>query len=106
MTVAATSVANLLSPFKDKELSSLWTKAASADRVYERVRSAVLTKERELPSDLGLKLQLGDCTVGNDGLLRYGGRLWIPGAPVLGKEDWDNLSQEEKNLDILRTRII
>jgi len=54
--VAATTVAGLGSPFKDKELSSLWTKAVSIDRVYKRVRDIILIKVRELLSDLGLKL--------------------------------------------------
>jgi len=54
--IAVTTVADLRSPFEDKELSSPWTEAVSADQVYERVRDVVLIKERELPSDLGLKL--------------------------------------------------
>jgi len=47
----------------------------SVDQVYERVRDIVLIKKRELLSDLRLKLYIGDYIVGDDGLLRYKGRL-------------------------------
>ena len=68
-------------PFSDEGLVGLWREAIRNDdsrEVYQGALEAVQKGERSFPPRLGLHMTIGDCSIGDDGLLRYRDRLWIP----------------------------
>ncbi len=69
--------------FADEELQRLWEAALEYDRAYPTLHAAVKGNARALPPNLRyngdpLKVAVTDCTVDQDGLLRFRGRTWIP----------------------------
>jgi len=94
------------SPFQDVELNGLWKLALKQDTLYESVLRAVKDGSRSLPSEIKMKIQLGDCGVDSKGLLRHRDKLWVPGAPVSLESEYNALDSEKLLADVLRTRLI
>lgn len=64
-------------------LEELWEQALRSDEVYERAADAIRQGKRTFPSDLGLKVSTGECSLDAQGQLMFRGRLWVPGSEEL-----------------------
>lgn len=93
-------------PFQDSALNDLWSRTTEKDTIYQSVHRAIKTGLRQLPSEIKLKVQAGDCIIDTKGHLRHRGKLWVPGAPELTDSDYNSLEPEEQLNDVLRTELI
>ncbi len=61
-------------------LRDLWEEGKAQDKDFERLVKVVQQGERIFPSDLDspVKVSVSDCTVDENGYLRFRGRLWVP----------------------------
>jgi len=93
-------------PFQDEELNELWNRTAQEDTLYQTVLSSIQSGARSFPSEVKLKIQVGDCSVDTDGRLRHRGKLWVPGAPVSAEADYNTKEPVARQNDVLRTKLI
>lgn len=93
-------------PFQDSKLNELWAETVLVDETYQAVLRAIKDGARSLPSVVKVKVQAGDCSIDQNGNLRHRQRLWVPGAPNVSEADYSSADYENKQKDILRTKII
>ncbi|PHH58762.1 hypothetical protein CDD81_4662 [Ophiocordyceps australis] len=93
-------------PFADDELRQLWDRTIQKDTVYLNVRAAVGRRDRTLDPKLCLKVQIADCHIDQQGILRYRDRIWVPGAPVTTDQERKAASADLQDLDKLRGLLI
>ena len=65
--------------FTDR-LRRLWDEGKTQDKDFDRLTKAVCQGERVFPANLvsPVKVSVADCTVDDNGYLRFRGRLWVP----------------------------
>ena len=70
----------------EPELAKLWDQALLAEydasepenQQYLRVYKAVVSGERKMPLEVGLKVSISECSILENGCLGFRDRLWIP----------------------------
>ena len=95
-----------LGPFQDEQLNDLWTKTMQKDNTYNTVHRAVSDGSRSLPSEVKIKVQIGDCTLDHRGYLRHRGKLWVPGAQITTEAEHNDSDADRLVNDTLRTKLI
>ena len=93
-------------PFQDEELNSRWEETVSGDTTYQTVLRAMQDGARSFPTELKLKIQVGDCSIDEKGRLRHRDKLWVPGAPATTEAEYKQMDSEEAQKDVLRTKLI
>lgn len=71
--------------FEDPTLQELWNQARSTDELYQEFTVAFKKQTQQLPSWIRKQkiVSLAECSVDEDGLLRFKGRLGIPASEPL-----------------------
>ena len=74
-----TAVDSVQRTFTDR-LRRLWDEGKAQDKDFEQLTAVVRRGERVFPTDLTspVKVSVSDCTVDDNGYLRFRGRLWVP----------------------------
>ena len=93
-------------PFQEPALNELWRSTEQGDILYQAVLRSITNGSRTLPSDLKVKIQIGDCAIDQRGYLRHRGKLWVPGAPLYTEAEYNSADPAVKDKDILRTKLI
>jgi hypothetical protein len=72
-------LAELERSFTD-QLRTLWITGVAEDKDFARLKEVVELGGRVFPADLNtkIKVSVSDCTIDNEGRLRFRGRLWVP----------------------------
>ncbi|KAJ6437630.1 AAA family ATPase [Purpureocillium lavendulum] len=65
-------------PLLPENLIGSWSIGAREDQVFQQALNAVAKKARRFPPDLKLPINISECTIGDDGWLRYRDSLWVP----------------------------
>lgn len=65
--------------FTDR-LQVLWKEGKARDKDFERISNVVQRGERVFPTNLNspVKVSVSDCSIDDNGYLRFRGRLWVP----------------------------
>lgn len=67
----------LNSPFEDSELQNMWQSGIEHDDVYQELFESVQRGDRKMPVSI-TRVQISECSIGSDGLLRFRERVWVP----------------------------
>ncbi len=70
-------------PMDDDPIEDRWETAAQDDEEYTKARNAVRDGMRKFPPELQLKVTLAECSIDQEGHLRFRGRKWVPKAAAL-----------------------
>lgn len=65
-------------PQLPENLARLWLIGAREDQVFQQALDAVAKNARRFSSELKLPINISECTIGEDGWLRYRDSLWVP----------------------------
>jgi hypothetical protein len=78
-TTGPEPLAELERSFTD-QLQTLWSTGVAEDKDFGRLKEVVESGGRVFPADLNtkIKVSVSDCTIDNEGRLRFRGRLWVP----------------------------
>ena len=93
-------------PFQDGTLNDLWKTTVQKDDMYNAVHRATSDGSRSLPSEVKVKVQMGDCTLDHRGYLRHRGKLWVPGAQITTEAEHNDSEADRLVNDTLRTKLI
>lgn len=64
--------------FEDTNLQSLWDTAVTTDPTLVHIYNACQQGQRTFPSELNLKVSIGECQFDTRGALCFRNRIWIP----------------------------
>ena len=65
---------------EEHPLLGQWDEAVEVDEAYQQAIGAVRENERRFPSELRLKVSIGECGISPSGKLMFRDRVWVPSA--------------------------
>ena len=69
---------NVPTPFQEEELQKLWIEGIENDGEFRDIKEALLKERRCFPPSVTAKISIAECSIDNEGQIRWRDRLLIP----------------------------